>query len=112
MLEMIIDTLKQIGFTNIESATDGELGLSLIEKIYEIEQSFDLIVSDIMMPNLNGIQLVEKCQENLNLRDTPIILATTESEKEMMLKGLMVGAKGYIVKPGSSANLWESTESK
>ena len=78
----------------IITAEDGEKG-------YEIAVSSlpDIIVSDIMMPNMNGIELCETLKTNSLTSHIPIILLTAKSTAEDELKGLRTGADAYVVKP-------------
>lgn len=59
----------------------------------------DLIVSDIMMPEMNGIELCKKIKEDKNLSHTPIILLTARTSEEQRLEGFETGADDYIIKP-------------
>ncbi|MEY2825648.1 MAG: hypothetical protein RLZZ122_12 [Actinomycetota bacterium] len=91
VLEMIVDALTIAGF-QVNSATDGLEALQLIRN-----QDFDLVVTDVNMPKLDGYQLVEKLRE----RDTqtPVIFLTARNEKVDITRGLKLGADDYITKP-------------
>lgn len=60
---------------------------------------FDLIITDINMPNLDGFGFVQAVRKSPGARFTPIIILTTESSEEMKRKGKASGASGWIVKP-------------
>lgn len=91
VLEMIVDALG-IGGYQVISAADGLEALQLIRK-----QDFDLIVTDVNMPKLDGYQFVEKLRE----RDaqTPVIFLTARNERVDINRGLKLGADDYITKP-------------
>ena len=61
--------------------------------------SFDLIITDVNMPNMDGIELVKKARENPAFKFTPIIVLTTEGQQSKMEEGKAAGATGWIVKP-------------
>jgi signal transduction histidine kinase/DNA-binding response OmpR family regulator len=78
----------------IIEAKDGEEGVNLAQKNIP-----DIIISDIMMPKLTGIQLCNQLKTNPNTNHIPIILLTAVTEEEMMIKGLNEMADDYITKP-------------
>ncbi len=86
-------SLTREGYNVIE-ACDGKDGLSKLngEKIH-------LIVSDVNMPNMNGIEFVTELKKNPQYKFTPVIMLTTENQQEMMEKGKKAGAKAWMVKP-------------
>lgn len=61
----------------------------------------DLIISDIMMPEMDGLTLCKKIKQNVTINHIPIILLTAKSREEDNLEGLNMGADAYIVKPFS-----------
>ncbi|MDH5718466.1 MAG: response regulator [Spirochaetia bacterium] len=89
-------TLKESGY-EVMDAIDGQDALNKLtgDKIH-------LIICDVNMPNLDGIQFVKEVKNNpqyANYKFTPIIMLTTESEEEKKLQGQAAGAKAWIVKP-------------
>ena len=93
MRQMIKFTLESDKH-NVESGTDGSDGLNFTQK-----QQFDLIISDVNMPNMNGIDMTAKIRENPNYKSVPIILLTTESGLDKKSEGKTAGATGWLVKP-------------
>lgn len=93
MRRMIEMTVKTTGCDVVEAA-DGQAALELLKGC-----SVDLIISDINMPNLNGIELTRKLRAMPQFSKTPIILLTTESDPEKKAEGKAAGATGWIVKP-------------
>ncbi len=75
---------------NIVSAYDGEVAIKLVD------DSIDLILMDIMMPNMDGISAVKKIRENYNI---PIIFLSAKSEDYDKIEGLNIGADDYVTKP-------------
>lgn len=85
--------------------TDAMNGLEAIEILSR--EDFDLILLDINMPVMNGIQFMEKINENGMHHNTPIIVISTEGREEDTVKAIKLGAWGYIVKPFKSENLYD-----
>ena len=85
--------LRSISDVRITEATDGLDGLEKLGK-----ESFDLVITDVNMPRLDGLQLIERIRGSLGLK-MPIIILTTRGEKENVEKGISLGANNYVTKP-------------
>jgi len=92
--------LKQEGYETIE-ATDGLEALNMLGSI----EALDLIITDVNMPNLDGIGFIKKAREVAKFKFTPILVLTTESQGSKMNEGKEAGATGWIVKPFNSDKL-------
>ena len=93
--EEVCDILRMEGFDVFE-AENGKVGLEIAKK--EIP---NLIISDILMPELNGFELYEElCKDELT-KNIPIIFLSAKANKEAIIKGLRMGAEDYIIKPVS-----------
>jgi two-component system chemotaxis response regulator CheY len=86
-------TLKCAGYTVIE-AVDGVNALSKLDG-----QKINVIVSDVAMPNMNGIELVKKIKVHPDYKFTPILMLTTEAGETLKAEGKAAGAKPWLVKP-------------
>jgi two-component system, chemotaxis family, chemotaxis protein CheY len=93
MRQMVSFTLKGAGYEVIE-AVDGTDALEKMEK-----HAIHMLITDINMPNLDGIGLVRKVRAHAVFRFIPIILLTTESQESKKQEGKAAGATGWIVKP-------------
>ncbi len=93
MREMVSFTLKGAGFDVIE-AEDGQAALNVLGN-----SPIDVIITDLNMPVMNGIELIKKLRENPLYKFTPILMLTTESDDSKKSEGKTVGATGWIVKP-------------
>lgn len=93
MRDMVAFTLKREGFDVVE-AEDGVHGL-------EQSQSgdYDLVISDVNMPRMDGITMVGKLRESPKFQSTPILILTTEADAQKKAAGKAAGATGWIVKP-------------
>jgi len=94
--EMVESFLFELGYLNIEGAVDG---LDALEKVDEAEDAFDFIITDINMPNMDGITFIKKLRGQFDYMSTPIMVLSTEWTDEMKLKGKEAGATSWIVKP-------------
>lgn len=81
-------------------AYNGREALDILTK-----EAFDLVISDVMMPEVDGIQLCKKIKQNINTCHIPVILLTAKTETGDQIQGLAVGADDYIAKPFSVAIL-------
>ncbi len=97
--QMVTVTLKQAGHTVIE-AVDGVDGLNKAKS-----SPVNLVLTDINMPNMNGIDLIKQLRTLPQYRYTPILTLTTESSSDMKMKGKAAGATGWIVKPFNPTQL-------
>jgi len=86
------DFLEKEGFELI-SALDGETGLKLAEK--EIP---DLILLDLILPKMEGVEVLKKLRENPKTKDIPVIVLTNVDDFEKLEKSLELGVKAYLVK--------------
>jgi len=85
--------LKQSGFHVVE-ANDGQLGVSRIA-----QGGIDCVICDINMPNMNGIEMIQKVKADPQNAVLPIVMLTTEGSRDMIAQAKQAGAKGWIVKP-------------
>ena len=91
--DMVSFTLKSAGYDVIE-AKDGVEGLSKAQG-----GGIDLVISDVNMPNMDGISLCQELRKLPAFKFTPILMLTTESSGDMKMKGKEAGATGWLVKP-------------
>ncbi len=87
--------LNRYSGCGIVDAMNGLEALDILSR----ENNFDLILLDINMPVMNGIQFMEKLKQENIYRQIPIIVVSTEGKEEDTLRALKLGAWGYIVKP-------------
>ena len=84
-----------IGASNVAYAIfDGVDALRILAT-----ESVDMLVTDLNMPNMDGIELIKEVRQNPGNRFMPIIMLTTESQPEKKQEGKSAGASGWIVKP-------------
>jgi two-component system chemotaxis response regulator CheY len=97
--QVVSIALKGAGYEVIE-ASDGQDALAKLTG-----QRIHLMISDVNMPNMDGITLVKEVKKLANYRFTPIIMLTTESQEAKKLEGQAAGAKAWVVKPFQPAQM-------
>ena len=105
MRQLIIFALKRIRNLQIVEAGDGVGGLKRLSA-----QKFDLIVTDINMPIMDGLKLVSMVRNDPNYKETPIIVITTEGATEDRERALALGANEYITKPIQTMKILETVK--
>lgn len=78
----------------LQTAEDGAVGLAKAQA-----DTFDLVISDVNMPNMNGFELLAELRKIERYKYTPVLMLTTEASAEMKEKGKSLGATGWIIKP-------------
>ena len=94
--DLVESALLELGYLNIQGAEDGVEALEICDNY---DDEFDFIITDINMPNMDGIELIYKLRNRLDYMTTPIMVLSTEWSKEMKQKGKDAGATSWIVKP-------------
>ncbi len=100
MLRIIRNLLKQIGFENVEEATDGSSALKMLK-----DGNYDLVISDWNMEPMTGLQLLKEIRADNKLEKTPFIMVTAESKTENVIAAKEQGVDNYIVKPFNTETL-------
>jgi two-component system chemotaxis response regulator CheY len=97
--QVVVLILRNNGYT-VEESIDGQQGLSIAKS-----KQFDLILTDLNMPKMNGLELIKALRAEPNYRYTPILVLTTEGDEEEKKQGRAAGATGWLVKPFDSQKL-------
>ncbi|AVV32587.1 chemotaxis protein CheY [Halomonas sp. SF2003] len=102
MRRIVRNLLKELGFTNVEEAEDGQQALEFLS-----QGSFELVISDWNMPNLDGLEMLRRVRANPATATLPVLMVTAEAKKENIIAAAQAGASGYVVKPFTAAVLEE-----
>jgi two-component system chemotaxis response regulator CheY len=100
MLRIIRNLLGQIGFANIDEATDGGQAFQKMQ-----EKNYGLVISDWNMEPVSGFELLKKVRATDKFKNLPFILVTAESKPENIMKAKEAGVSNYIVKPFNAETL-------
>lgn len=87
-------TLIKAGFKMVQAA-DGQEGLAMVDS----NRNIDIVICDINMPNMNGLEMVEKVKGKPENKSLPVLMLTTEGEVSLVKRAKAAGAVGWIVKP-------------
>ncbi|KAA0014511.1 chemotaxis protein CheY [Billgrantia pellis] len=102
MRRIVRSLLKELGYTNVEEAEDGQEALAKLRS-----GSFEFVVSDWNMPNLDGLEMLKQIRADAALKELPVLMVTAEAKKENIIAAAQAGASGYVVKPFTAATLEE-----
>jgi len=100
--QMAMEELEDSGVVNMKTYINPA---ELLEALESGQEDYDMLISDINMPQLNGLDLAAKLKQNPNFKNKPILILTTESSAEMKAKGKAIGVTGWLVKPFSNEKL-------
>jgi two-component system chemotaxis response regulator CheY len=92
--EFIAATVESISGVEAITTSSGFEALKLLPRY-----RFDLIITDINMPDINGLELINFVKKNPNYRETPLFIITTEGRERDRERGMALGASEYLVKP-------------
>ena len=102
MRSLLVSTIETCGDYEIIQAANGFEALRLLPR-----ENVDLIITDINMPDINGLELISYVRNNPNYQSIPLFIISTEGSEKDMEKGLALGANEYLVKPFNPMKLQE-----
>jgi len=105
MAELALSELIQSGVIEFKSYLNP---LKLLDALQNGNENFDLLISDINMPEMNGLDLAKAIKSSDKHKTKPIIILTTESSNEIKMAGKEIGVTGWMVKPFSDEKLVKS----
>lgn len=101
-MALIRAVIEELGDFETVEATTGFEALKLLPR-----QDYDLVVTDINMPDINGLELISFIKDNPRYHTLPIIIVSTEQTDEDRKRGMALGAAAYVTKPFRSLELQE-----
>ena len=102
MRRIVRNLLKELGYSNVDEAEDGVMALAKLRS-----ETFDFVVSDWNMPNMDGLTMLQNIRADPALAKLPVLMVTAEAKKENIIAAAQAGANGYVVKPFTAATLDE-----
>jgi two-component system chemotaxis response regulator CheY len=100
MVRIICNLLKQIGYENVDTASNGAQALEMIKA-----KRYGLVISDWNMQPMTGFELLQKLRADIALSEMPFIMVTAESKTDNVIAARKAGVSSYIVKPFNAATL-------
>lgn len=107
---MLKRCLTQLGYTNVEEATDGKQALDMLNSAAGTENAFAVVFSDLNMPRMNGFELLAACRKSPSFSRIPFVIISAEAESDYISQALQHGANDYIIKPFSTQTLQKKLE--
>jgi two-component system chemotaxis response regulator CheY len=102
MRSLLVSTLETLGNISIVQAPNGFEALRMLPR-----EQVDLVLTDINMPDINGLELLSFIRNNPIYKDVPVVVISTEGSRKDIEKGLSLGANEYLVKPFQPEQLLE-----
>ena len=102
MRRIVRNLLAELGFRQVEEASDGRMALEMLR-----QGGFDFVISDINMPRLGGYELLQQIRADAAMQGLPVLLVTSEANKDDVLQAIRLGANGTILKPLTKSSLEE-----
>lgn len=100
--DLVKNTLKAMGYKNIQEAADGEEGLKVLVQNNTPGTQIQLVISDWNMPKMKGLDLLKQVRATAEWNNLPFVLLTSESERDQVTEAVLAGVSQYIVKPFSA----------
>ena len=97
----MVNILLSLGFDDVTHAVDGEDAWEKLKQTMygKTVQPCELVISDLEMPKMSGMELLRAVRLEPETRHTPFIMATTVTEKEVIIETMRLGVQAYIIKP-------------
>ncbi len=106
MRRIVKNLLRELGFTNLHEADDGQTALPLLQSAGD----FDFLITDWNMPGMQGIDLLKAVRSDSKLSGMPVLMVTAEQKREQIVEAAQAGVNGYIVKPFTAVTLKEKLD--
>ena len=106
VVKFVSFSLKNRGF-KVVTACDG---MDAVEKLSNLPDDIDLVITDLNMPNLDGYGLIETIRQNEKYQATPIIILSSENGEQDRVRGMEAGATSYLVKPFKPTRLLDEVK--
>lgn len=94
MRHVLINMLRKLNYKDIVEATDGLQALNILQN-----QIFDLVITDLHMPKMDGITLLDNIRKDAELANLPVLMVTCEDSSSTVKKAINAKVSGFIVKP-------------
>ena len=102
---LLKQSLAEMKYSNVYEAADGTDCITKLMEAQKNKDPFNVLFLDWNMPGKNGLEVVQYCKINPQLRDLPIIMISAERDKSKVIQALKAGVNDYIVKPFQTSSL-------
>jgi two-component system chemotaxis response regulator CheY len=97
--DLVRTALKQLKLRHIDEAENGNVGWNKILRSLEEQKPYSVVFCDINMPEMDGLKLLETARSDKRTETLPFLMITTEGAKQSVIRAVMSGVSGYLVKP-------------
>ncbi|WP_028023940.1 response regulator [Enterovibrio calviensis] len=97
---VMLNLLRSINYIDLEEATNGWQALQMVKK-----NRYDLVITDLNMPKMDGRELLKEIRTDEKLKHTPVLVVSSEQDKERVKELIQHGVNGFVVKPFNAATL-------
>jgi len=97
--DVLTRRLRRLGYERVDTAEDGEEALAMLRREATAKAPYDAVLLDVMMPRMNGVQVLEALAADPALRDTPAIMISAATELDTVVRCIELGAEDYLPKP-------------
>ena len=111
LLEIVYKFLIARGYAQIEKANDGDHALVMLKHAANEGRPFQYLLTDIVMPRMDGLTLLEECKKDPHLQELKVVIISAENDVKTISKGMALGASGFLIKPIEENALFEMLES-
>jgi two-component system chemotaxis response regulator CheY len=101
-LSMLRQIMKQLGFDDVREANDGNLALEILDN-----EDIKLVFTDLNMPNMSGIEVIQRIRGKAETRELPVIVVSGEGDQDIVVSAMQAGADSFIVKPFAAQTIKE-----
>lgn len=105
LADLIVQQLLRMGYDNVEVANDGREAYNLCVQKTPTTEKFDLIISDLRMPKMTGLELLRYVRNNAHLSETGFIMITGHSDKVQVQEAISLRVDEFLTKPHNEASL-------
>ena len=91
--------LGELGFTKLIERSDGDEGWDALESNYREGRPIGLVLLDIRMERVNGLELLARIRQSAAFSGLPVVMVSAESGKKSLIEAIKIGANGYVFKP-------------
>jgi two-component system, chemotaxis family, chemotaxis protein CheY len=103
MRKILKNVLRQIHLDNVLEAQNGKEALRILK-----EEEVGLIICDLLMPEMSGMELLQACKDDPEMSQIPFIMVTAEAQKKAVMEAIKAGVDHYITKPFTPERLQEA----
>ncbi len=103
--EGVRSVLNKIGFSAVDDAVDGRMAVEKLKRAADESKPYDIVFLDLNMPEMDGLKTLETIRQTSAIQNVPVVIITTESAKPTVVRAVMQGISGFIVKPFSADEL-------